>query len=208
MNRRRREQILAYIGLLLCLAQVAVMIVAWIVNATGVSPSTRSLLGPEGIRWFFGHFVDNMQTPLLVWILLISISFGSVIYSGFAYAVNRVSRGMRLSYRERYALRLVVLELLTFISFMLMLTVIPHAILLSATGDLFPSSFSASLIPVIAFVLCFISVSYGAVSGKIRSMSEVFRALTIGIVGALPIFLYYILLVQLYSSVKFSFFTT
>ena len=48
---------------------------------------------------------------------------------------------------------------------MLLLTVVPHAILLSVTGELFPSAFSSSLIPSLSFVLIVMSLSYGVASG-------------------------------------------
>ena len=207
-NKRKKDKILAYIALLLCVAQVAVMIISWIISATGVGSATRSLLGAEGIRWFFGHFVDNLMTPLLVWMLILSIGIGSFIHSGLAEAVRNVFSGVRLSFRERIAFRLALIELFVFVMLILLLTVIPHAILLSSTGNLIPSGFSNSLIPIVAFTLCFISVSYGTMAGRLNSMSKVLRSLTVGIAGSLPLWLYYILLTELYCSLRFSFFSS
>jgi aminobenzoyl-glutamate transport protein len=206
-NRRKNDKILAYIALTLCIAQVVVMIVSWIISATGADATTRSLLGAEGIRWLFGHFVDNMLTPLLIWMLILSIAIGSFIHSGLAEATKNIFCRMRLPFRERIAFRLALVELSAFIILVLLLTVIPHAILLSSTGHLIPSSFSKSFIPMVAFLLCFISVSYGVMSGRLNSMSKVLHNLTIGIVNSLPLWLYYIILTELYSSLRFSFFS-
>jgi p-aminobenzoyl-glutamate transporter AbgT len=207
-NRKKKDKILAYIALMLCVAQLAVVIISWIISATGAGTTTRSLLGAEGIRWFFGHFVDNMLTPLLVWMLILSIAIGSFIHSGLAEAIKNIFCKVRLSFRERIAFRLALVELFVFILLILLLTVIPHAILLSSTGNLIPSSFSKSFIPILAFTLCFISVSYGAMAGRLNSMSKVLRNLTVGIAGSLPLWLYYILLTQLYCSLRFSFFSS
>ena len=133
---------------------------------------------------------------------------GSFIHSGLAEAVKNVFSGVRLSFRERIAFRLALIELFVFVMLILLLTVIPHAILLSSTGNLIPSAFSNSLIPIIAFTLCFISVSYGTMAGRLNSMSKVLRSLTVGIAGSLPLWLYYILLTELYCSLRFSFFSS
>jgi aminobenzoyl-glutamate transport protein len=95
--------------------------------------------------------------------------------------------------------------LLACVVVMLLLTAIPHAILLSATGDLFPSPFSASLIPVAAFSVCASSIVYGIVAGTFQSLSDVYNALLYGIRWAAPVFLFYILVMQLYESLRFVF---
>lgn len=101
----------------------------------------RSLLSPEGIRWFFGTFTTNLQSPWLVWLLLISIAWGTLRASGLLKYDHKV-------YRQRNALRLVCLEFVLFIGVMLLLTLIPHAILLNVMGGYASSSFPEASCPI------------------------------------------------------------
>jgi len=87
----------------------------------------------------------------------------------------------------------------------LMLTVIPHAILLSATGSLFPSPFSRSIIPLVAFGLSVVSVVYGIMSGQLKDLTDILDALSSGINNGAPLFVLYILLIQFINSILFVF---
>lgn len=205
-NNRKIDKTLAYGALGIGIAQVAVIFTSWIISAIMTSSSVRSLLSPEGIRWFFGHFVDNLLNPLLVWMLILSIAIGCFIASGLSTALRRFVRHKPLSFRERLGLQLSLMEFCVFIVAVILLALVPHAILLSAIGEMFPSSFSVSLVPIIAFCLGCLSITYGIVSGRLRTMSDVFSSLTLGITKMQPCWLYYILLVELYCSLRFAFF--
>ena len=81
----------------------------------------------------------------------------------------------------------------------------PHAVLLSATGTLWPSPFSASLVPVMAFALLSAAVLYGIVAGTFASLADVYHALLDGLRLSAPLLLFYILLAQLFFSLCFVF---
>ena len=66
--------------------------------------------------------------------------------------------------RDRLALRVSSVFIVIYLIIIALLTLTPHAILLSATGDLFPSAFSRSLIPLIAFGIIMFSVTYGVMA--------------------------------------------
>lgn len=197
-----KNKLAAWTALVLGLLQLAVNLVSWIASAAMPFSRVRSLLGSEGIRWFFGHFTDNLLSPLLVWITVIAIAVGTLDHSGLTKAVRHPNL---LNMRERFALRCVAMELLGFVAVMLLLTTLPHAVLLSVTGRLFPGSFSNSIIPYIAFTLCFVGVSYGILAGRLRSLTEVMQSLSCGIAQTAPLYLIYILGMQLYCSVLFVF---
>jgi p-aminobenzoyl-glutamate transporter AbgT len=205
-SRWNKDKILAYCALGIGIAQVAIIIMSWIISAIMYDSTVRSLLSPEGVRWFLGHFVDNMLNPLLVWILILSIAGGCFVDSGLAAALGRLVHHFPLSFRERLGLWIALVEFGAFFVAVILLAFIPHAVLLSVIGEMFPSSFSASLIPIIAFCLGFISVSYGITSGKLKAMKDVFNSLTVGITKTQSCWLYYILLVELYRSLCFAFF--
>lgn len=61
------------------------------------------------------------------------------------------------------------------------LSLIPHAILLSVIGELFPSSFALSIIPSISFFIIIASISYGYITQSIRSFEIMYEFLVSGI---------------------------
>lgn len=193
---------LSYIALLLAVAMVLLILLSWIWAAVMPEANVRSLLSSEGIRWFFGHFVDNMATPLLVWLVLITIAHGTVSQCGI---VSSLMLKHQRNYRERFALRVVIVETLIFVAVMILLTALPQAILLSVTGNLFPSSFSASIVPVICFILVADGITFGVLSGVYTTLDEVFRGMTHSFRHSGSVFLLYILVAQLYYSVRFVF---
>ena len=95
--------------------------------------------------------------------------------------------------------------LVLYIALLLLLTVTPHAVLLSATGGLWPSAFSRALVPIVSFGIIILAVSYGAVTRHFTSLTEVWQSLSDGIAAAAPLLVLYVLLMQLYSSLCFVF---
>jgi len=125
------------------------------------------------------------------------IAIGSVQKSGLT--------AWKRHYRDRLALRVATVSLLIYLTLIALLTFLPHAILLSATGDLFPSAFSRSLVPIIAFGICVLSITYGVVSGRLKSLSSVIHSLSYGIEKGAVLLVLYILLIQFYESLRFVF---
>jgi aminobenzoyl-glutamate transport protein len=107
-------------------------------------------------------------------------------------------------FRQRFGLRVVAIELVIFVIVILLLTAVPQAILLSASGSLFPSSFSSSCIPILAFIIVFLSVSYGLASGTLHTVTDVYYSLTTGLKAHADILLIYILAMQLVFSLAFT----
>jgi len=193
---------LGVVGALLVLAQLVLVIVSWLLSATRLE-GVRSLLSSEGIRWFIGDFSSIIASPLLAWLLLILIALGALQKSG---AVSLFAiRYSLFTYRDRVALRVALAFLIIYIVIIGLLTLLPHAILLSATGSLFPSAFSRSLLPIIALGICFTSIAFGVVAGRLRSLSDVLNAMSYGIVQGAPMMIIYLLAIQLYASLRFVF---
>lgn len=199
------------VALGLFVLEVALVPLSWLLSAWLPGSGVRSLLGSEGVRWFLGRYADMLASPLLVWLLLLSMSAGCLRRCGLLPALRslfrgRVGGGVRpLHYRERVALRFALAVAVGFVAVMSVLAFAPHAVLLSATGSLFPSPLSASLIPATAFCVILMSVVYGLVADRYRGITDVCESLAVGIASASPLFLYYILLIQLYYSVAFVF---
>jgi len=170
--------------------------------------SIHSLLSSEGIRWFFVHFTENLASPVLVWLLLLCIATGAVHGSGLLQVISSylTTKGISktsINYRQKFALRLVLLELVLFLVVMMLLTAVPHAVLLSVTGHLFSGSFSQILIPSVSFALTIMGISYGTMSGSQKSSVEVMEILSRGIADAAPIYIIYVLGMQLYCSILY-----
>ena len=172
---------------ILALLQLLVVFLSWLVTAVAPQLYTRSLLSGEGIRWFLGRFADNLAHPLLVWLILIAIAWGALSRSTLPSALLKLSRRQPVLYRQRFGLRVVAIELVLF----------------AASGQLFPSSFSSSLIPLLAFIVTFVSVSFGLACGVLRSLAHICDALTSGLRAHADWLLIYVLAMQLWFSVRF-----
>lgn len=193
-----KSKICAYAMLLLALAQIVLVLLSWLITAAMPEAFPRSMLSPEGIRWFFGFFTENMESPWLVGLLLICIAWGTLQTSGLLHFDRTI-------YRHRNALRLVLIELVLFVAVILLLTVVPHAILLNVMGGIEASSFSRSILPYICFAVIVMSLSFGAVSNKLQGIEAMGESLSEGIRMAAPYFVIYILANQLYSSIEYLF---
>ena len=183
------------LAVVLVMAQLLLMLVSWIYSAAEPSSGVRSLLSSEGIRWFFSHFSTMLATPLLVWILLLAAAYGCLSRSGLLtfWKSSLSSRPLLLT----------LCVFLLYVGVVLLMIVIPHALLLSASGQLWPSPFSASLVPVTAFGVMITAVSYGMLTGHFQTSSDVWESMMHGLRQSAPVLLFYILLVQLWQSLLF-----
>jgi aminobenzoyl-glutamate transport protein len=197
MNSQAKASSYGILMFLLLIAEVVLILLSWILSAMRVD-GVRSLLSGEGIRWFFGNFTSMVASPWLVWLLLLMIALGCLQKSGL-YCLPRHS------YRDRMALRITIVFFALYVGVILLLTAVPHSVLLSSTGSLFPSPFSRSIIPVLSFGIILISVSFGMVSGRFQNLADVLDALSFGCRKGATLFIFYILLIQLYESLRFVF---
>ena len=197
MNNQRKTSHLGMFMLLLLIAEVVLILTSWILSAMRVE-GVRSLLSGEGVRWFFGNFTSMVASPLLACLVLMLVSLGCLQKCGLFSRPHT-------SYRDRMALRLTIVFLVIYVGVVLLLTAVPHAVLLSSTGSLFPSPFSRSIVPLLSFGIILISISFGLVSGRFQTLSDVLDALSFGCRKGAPLFIFYILVIQLYESLKFVF---
>jgi aminobenzoyl-glutamate transport protein len=189
---------LPHVAFLLWAAQVLLMLVSWLLSAAIPASGVRSLLSSEGLRWFLGHFSDVLGTPVLLCLLLLLMAYGCL-------------RGCdilryRSSYRQNRALMITLFLSVVYVAVVVLLGMMPHAILLSATGTLWPSPFSAAIVPLLAFGITLLSAVYGYVAGSYRNMSDIYQSTINGIRNGAPFLLFYVLIGQLYYSLKFIFF--
>ena len=191
---------IAFITCSLLLLQIMVVILSWMIKTIYPEFNGRSLLSGEGVRWFLGNFTNNVASNILVWIILIGLSWGAIRASNILQVFKR---SHTLSYRERLGFRIVLIEIMIWFTVIALLSFIPHAAMLSITGQLFPSSFSKSIVPLIAFIALFSSITYGLIIGRLRKGNLIIEALSNGIKQIAPYIIIYIILVQLIYSIKF-----
>lgn len=187
----------------LLIAELALILLSWILSAAGVE-GVRSLLSGEGVRWFVGDFARMVASPLLAWLLLSMMAVGAFLRSGLT-SLWHEDRSRILSYRDRTAFRVSLMLLVAYVAAILLLTVVPHAVLLSASGSLFPSPFSRSIIPIVAFGLTLVSITFGMMSGRMQSLSDVLEVLSYGIRRYAPLLVLYVFCIMLYQSLRFVF---
>lgn len=197
MNSQAKGSRFGVLMLLLLIAEVVLILLSWILSAMRVD-GVRSMLSGKGVRWFFGNFASMVASPWLAWLLLLLVALGCLQKSGLI-------RQPHTSYRDRMALRLTFVFLVLYVGVCFSLTAVPHAVLLSSTGSLFPSPFSRSIIPILSFGIILVSVSFGLVSGRFQTLADVLDALSFGCRKGAPLFIFYILLIQLYESLRFVF---
>lgn len=212
----RMKSKLGWTVLVFVTAQLALILLSWLITAAFPELPIRSLLSSEGVRWFFGSFTANQLTPLLAWFITTAMAVGACVrsrlwaafctkMSGLLHRRDSTDGRQGLHYRERIGLRLALAEFMVYVVIMLLLTVVPHAILLSVTGELFPSAFSSSLIPSLSFVLIVMSLSYGVASGTVDSVARMHRVLVGGLEAGARIVPAYVIGVQLYMSLLYVF---
>ena len=141
-----------------------------------------------------------MASPLLVYIILLTLTVNVFVNSGL---IELFSQNHKINMQKRFALNVVLVELCTFIVLIVLLTAIPHAVLLSVTGELFPSSFSSGLIPMLCLLVTIMSISYGLVSGSLRGFYDIWNSITTGSNYLPSVCFVYILLLQLVSSLSY-----
>ena len=185
----------------LLVAEGVLGIVSWLLSALRLE-GVRSLLSSEGVRWFIGGFSNIVASPLLAWLLLVLIACGSIQQSG---VVSLFSQKGPKSFRDKLALRVACVFLAIYVLVICLLTLMPHAILLSAKGSLFPSAFSRSILPIVCFGITLFSVVYGMMSGHKKTGEDVIGILTYGIRQGSSLIIIYIFAIQLYASLRFVF---
>ena len=195
------HQRLGWLCLVTFIAETLLVILSWLLSAMRVE-GVRSLLSSEGIRWFFSSFNDLIASPVLVGLLVLMCALGCLPKS----RVTTIFGGKKsINFRDRLALYVALAFLLIYVVIIILLTLMPHAILLSATGHLFPSAFSRSLVPIIAFGICIFSVAFGLMAGVMQNLSDILQALSFGIAKGAPLLVFYLFAVQLVGCLRFVF---
>lgn len=194
------NRITARIATLLIVGELLLVMASWLLSAT-MGGAVRSLLSTEGVRWLLGSFADMLQTPLLIWLLLLAMAYGCMLGSGCLNRHNSRKHYRRVLTPLRGALLLVLL----WVVLVAVLVVAPPGVLLSATGSLWPSPFSRALVPLVALGVIVFAVAYGILARTFTSLASIIGALAHGVALAAPLFVIYLLAAQFVASLSFVF---
>lgn len=164
-----------------CGLWLLLVLLSWIAAAARPDWPIRTLISDSGIRWLVGSMERNIESPILVWILLGMMSMGAFIEGGLNSTLRGLAQGRKPSFRNRMALYLVLFEAVVFIVVMLLLSVVPHAPLLSVTGSLVPGCLERGAIPLLCFIVMLCSVSFAVMSGQCRTPSRLVCLLCYGV---------------------------
>ncbi len=183
----------------LLVAQILLIFVSWVVDAMQWC-EVNSLLSASGIRWVLSKYSDNMASPVLIWILLIACAYGAITHNHLPCTMYNADSDTDSQPKHMARIVVIVLAAIILIAISL-LAFLPHAILLSATGNLYPSPFSDSIIPVLCCSTIFLSWIYGSITGTITSIQSAFESLVSGIRAFAPIIVLYFFITLFYHSV-------
>lgn len=197
MKSKQLQRHLGVFIIILVVAQLMIILLSWLLSAALPDLSVHSLLSSEGIRWFFGQFSSNIATPLTAWLIVAVIAYGCLSSCGILELKHP------LDFRQRVAIRFVVFEIVVFVAIILLLTLMPHAVLLSIDGDICSGSLANSIIPYLSLVVCVTSITYAYLSGSCNTKAELFDMLCEGNRQLSPLFIIYVLLTQLVYSVLY-----
>ena len=180
---------------LLVLSELLLVLISWLLSATQTE-GVRTLLSSEGVRWLLGQFTVFLLKPQLIWLLLLSMAFGCLWQSC-------LFRPSQTSFRRQFALRLSAVVFVVQIASVALLIATPQAVLLSATGTLWPSPFSKALVPLAALITINTSICYGLLSRTFTSVADIYESQKWGLSKAAPLMILYLIVVTLYESFRF-----
>lgn len=168
----------------------------------------NNILSSEGLRWSFLNTVSNVLHEPLIYLIGFFLSWGAFKRSGLDKALLRLffgRKGTPLSFRQRRALWFVLLLSLLFVVMLLVLVLLPQGILVSVTGQVFPSPFSTGLVPTCMLALVLVSVTYGVIGNTLRTFHEVVQSVYCGLGEYAGWILVYIVGAQFYACLMYIF---
>ena len=202
MKSNRFSSTLSIVFFLLTLA---LALFSWIGSIYGLG-EVQSLLSAEGIRWGWGHVVENyVQSPVLGIVLILFMGMGIVLRSGLYDAVKRfVGRNKLLSRKERRALTLAVGVLLLYFAMLVMSMFLPWNLYWNITGGWLHSPFSKGLVYLLSIGMGLGGMVYGYVSDTFRRFSDVVEGMSLLIAERSFTFVSLFFIIQFFSSLEYT----
>lgn len=187
----------------LIVIEALLILLSWIVNVAMPEAGVRSLLSGEGLRVLLSGYISELSAGGLGLLVLMAVGGGAVVRSGFLKALfNRSS----LDFRHRFALQMCYAEVLIAVAAVLVMVFIPHSPMLSVTGHYYPGPLLYGLYSCLFMLLVGLSYTYAGFGGDITNYDHAADIVTYGLSHTAWIIVLYLIIVELYSSIKFTLF--
>lgn len=187
----------------LIVIEALLILLSWIVYVAMPEAGVRSLLSGEGLRVLLSGYISELSAGGLGLLVLMAVGGGAVVRSGFLKALfNRSS----LDFRHRFALQMCYAEVLIAVAAVLVMVFIPHSPMLSVTGHYYPGPLLYGLYSCLVLILLVVSYTYAGFGGDITDYDRAADIVTYGLRHTAWIIVLYLIIVELYSSIKFTLF--
>lgn len=197
---KSRSRLFIYAVMALVVVQVLTVLLSWIVSAVWPSLAVESLLGNSGLRWLLSSYADNVSSPILSWMLLLSVAYGMFRYNGFPQSLTSKNED---NPKVLFARKIFYLEIFLGILFCLILAFYPHSFVLGVSGHLFPGPFLTIVLFVMIMVTIFANISFMYLSEKATDDKSTEKALIFGLQSVAPLIVIYLLLKEWAEMVLF-----
>lgn len=187
----------ACVCLVLAVAEMVVIVGSWVMGMLMPDIGVRSMLSGDSVRWFFSNFTSFVSGEGLAWVLLLSMAWSSFKACGI------VSMRSHFTIDDKVALACAIVTLGFCVAVILLLSVVPHAALLSVSGSLYPSPLSKSLVAVVSFIVIFTSIVFGVMSGRYHSAADIFVPMCNGVSKSARLIVIYIFAAQFISTILY-----
>ena len=207
---------LGYIVLVLLIAQLALILLSWLLTAAFPELPMRSMLSSEGIRWFFGSFVSNQLhhcLSLYMAVMAAGACIRSRLYTALRAMLSNVrsspnkfhKQSLQIHYREKAGLRVALVEFIAYVIIMILLTAVPHAISPECDRTAIPQFLLLEFHPLIITDHHHHVTTYGVASGTIDSVAKMHKILVGGLEVGSRLVPTYLIGIQLYMSIRYVF---
>lgn len=171
----------SWLLLVLMVSHLVLAFLSWLGNAAGYP--VHSILSAEGLRWIFLHAQESFHSPVLACLILVLMATGAVSRSGLGSILMLIFRRRKhlITYRQWVALLFAGFSVLVLLVCAVLLITFPRAVLLSATGHLFPSPFMKGVFPAAVIGIQFVALQYGMLSNHLRGINECMSVLYWGL---------------------------
>lgn len=158
------------------------------------------MISGDGLRWFVANFMDNIRFSPWDYILMLSLTVSVVKESEIFSFRNKI-----ISLKQKRAYYIVGILLAIIASLVIVCTILPGNVLLSAFGTFNNSPLQHGLFPIISIFIIVISLVFGFSTGRFASLEEMVRALVALLVNIASYFVSFLVASQLCAIIKFAF---
>ena len=129
------------------------------------------MLSGEGLRWLVSMIMDNFNRAPWGYVVLSTATVSVIAESGIITGFNK-----QKYLRQKRAYMLVLLILFLIAICVMVFTLLPGNVLMSAFGTFQNSAMQKGLFPMLAIAFYVIAVVYGYATGRFYNVDDIFRA--------------------------------